>query len=66
MKRVLQMIIRKYPVRRSNMTEPQPERILKEKKQGEKLYQRFDIIQRIEHLIFLISFGLLGITGLIQ
>lgn len=29
-------------------------------------YERFDIVQRLEHLIFLISFSILGITGLIQ
>lgn len=29
-------------------------------------YKRFDILQRIEHLIFLISFSILGITGLVQ
>jgi cytochrome b subunit of formate dehydrogenase len=31
-----------------------------------KTYVRFDIIQRIEHIIFLLSFTLLGFTGLIQ
>ncbi len=29
-------------------------------------YQRFDVLQRIEHLVLLVSFSLLGITGLIQ
>ena len=29
-------------------------------------YTRFDRFQRIEHLIFLISFSILGITGLAQ
>ena len=29
-------------------------------------YTRFDVVQRIEHLIFLISFTILGITGLAQ
>jgi cytochrome b subunit of formate dehydrogenase len=29
-------------------------------------YQRFDISQRIEHVIFLTSFSILGITGLVQ
>src|SRR3972149_12503 len=29
-------------------------------------YLRFSVLQRIEHLILLISFGLLGITGLAQ
>ncbi|HEY5729445.1 MAG TPA: cytochrome b/b6 domain-containing protein [Anaerolineales bacterium] len=31
-----------------------------------KKYTRFDIVQRVQHLIFLISFTLLGITGLPQ
>jgi cytochrome b subunit of formate dehydrogenase/mono/diheme cytochrome c family protein len=31
-----------------------------------KSYQRFDLGQRIEHGIFLVSFSLLGLTGLIQ
>lgn len=31
-----------------------------------KYYIRFDILQRIEHIIFLVSFSILGITGLIQ
>jgi len=31
-----------------------------------KKYTRFDISQRIEHLIFLLSFTILGITGLVQ
>jgi cytochrome b subunit of formate dehydrogenase len=29
-------------------------------------YQRFDISQRVEHIIFLLSFTILGFTGLIQ
>ncbi len=29
-------------------------------------YQRFDISQRLEHIFFLLSFTLLGITGLVQ
>ena len=29
-------------------------------------YVRFDVLQRIEHVILLVSFTLLGITGLIQ
>jgi cytochrome b subunit of formate dehydrogenase len=29
-------------------------------------YIRFDIFQRIEHIVFLISFTILGITGLVQ
>jgi cytochrome b subunit of formate dehydrogenase len=32
----------------------------------EKKYARFDLSQRLEHLIFLISFTILGITGLAQ
>jgi len=48
------------------MTEPQPEKILAEEKPKEKLFLRFDIFQRIEHVVFLLSFGLLGLTGLIQ
>jgi len=31
-----------------------------------KYHIRFDIFQRIEHIVFLISFSILGITGLIQ
>ena len=31
-----------------------------------KRYTRFDLSQRIEHIIFLISFSLLGLTGLVQ
>jgi cytochrome b subunit of formate dehydrogenase/mono/diheme cytochrome c family protein len=29
-------------------------------------YSRFDVLQRIEHIVLLVSFTLLGITGLIQ
>lgn len=29
-------------------------------------YQRFDVLQRIEHIILVVSFSLLGVTGLIQ
>jgi cytochrome b subunit of formate dehydrogenase len=29
-------------------------------------YKRFDISQRLEHIIFLLSFSILGLTGLIQ
>ena len=29
-------------------------------------YTRFDISQRIEHIVFLLSFTILGFTGLIQ
>lgn len=31
-----------------------------------KFYVRFDLSQRIEHIIFLVSFSLLGLTGLVQ
>ena len=31
-----------------------------------KTYTRFDIVQRIQHIIFLISFTVLGFTGLPQ
>jgi cytochrome b subunit of formate dehydrogenase len=31
-----------------------------------KYHIRFDLLQRVEHIIFLVSFSLLGITGLIQ
>lgn len=31
-----------------------------------KAYTRFDLLQRIQHIIFLISFSLLGLTGLPQ
>ena len=31
-----------------------------------KTYTRFDIVQRIQHIIFLISFSVLGFTGLPQ
>lgn len=31
-----------------------------------KEYVRFDLVQRIEHLLFLTSFTILGITGLVQ
>ncbi|OGO16808.1 MAG: hypothetical protein A2Z14_07070 [Chloroflexi bacterium RBG_16_48_8] len=48
------------------MTDPQPEKILSEEKPKEKLFLRFDIFQRVEHLVFLLSFGTLGLTGLIQ
>ncbi len=33
---------------------------------SKKKYTRFDISQRIEHIIFLLSFTVLGITGLVQ
>src|SRR5512136_292273 len=29
-------------------------------------YARFNVLQRIEHVILLVSFSLLGITGLVQ
>lgn len=29
-------------------------------------YERFDVFQRIEHLVFLLSFSILGFTGLVQ
>lgn len=32
----------------------------------QKTYLRFPVIRRIEHLLLLLSFGLLGLTGLIQ
>ena len=32
----------------------------------EKIYVRFDIVQRVQHFLFLISFTLLGLTGLPQ
>jgi cytochrome b subunit of formate dehydrogenase len=31
-----------------------------------KTYTRFDVVQRIQHIVFLISFTLLGFTGLPQ
>jgi cytochrome b subunit of formate dehydrogenase/mono/diheme cytochrome c family protein len=31
-----------------------------------KVYERFDIFERIEHIIFLTSFSILGLTGLVQ
>ena len=34
--------------------------------QPQKYYIRFDKFQRIEHLVFLISFSILALTGLIQ
>ena len=33
---------------------------------GQKFYTRFNLAQRIEHLLLFLSFTLLGITGLIQ
>jgi cytochrome b subunit of formate dehydrogenase/mono/diheme cytochrome c family protein len=33
---------------------------------AEKIYQRFDVARRIEHLLLVISFSLLGFTGLPQ
>jgi cytochrome b subunit of formate dehydrogenase len=32
----------------------------------EKIYTRFDVVQRIQHILFLISFSVLGLTGLPQ
>jgi formate dehydrogenase gamma subunit len=37
-----------------------------EQAETKKKYTRFDISQRIEHFIFLLSFTILGITGLVQ
>ncbi len=34
--------------------------------QGHATYARFDISQRLEHIVFLLSFSMLGFTGLIQ
>lgn len=34
--------------------------------EGKVTYTRFDISQRIEHIVFLLSFTILGFTGLIQ
>ena len=39
---------------------------VEEVKTQEREYERFDLSQRIEHLILLISFSILGITGLAQ
>ncbi len=34
--------------------------------ESDKHYVRFDLSQRIEHIVFLLSFSLLGLTGLVQ
>ena len=39
---------------------------MQEKTVTDKKYTRFDITQRVEHFIFLLSFSVLGITGLAQ
>ena len=39
---------------------------MQEKTVTDKKYTRFDITQRVEHFIFLLSFTVLGITGLAQ
>jgi cytochrome b subunit of formate dehydrogenase len=39
---------------------------LDEKSDLEITYERFDVFQRIEHIVFLLSFTILGITGLVQ
>ncbi len=40
--------------------------ILKVSTVPQETFKRFDIYQRIEHIVFLLSFTLLGITGLVQ
>jgi len=42
-----------------------PEAVTSEKKQS-SYYTRFDLSQRVQHLVFLISFTVLGLTGLAQ
>lgn len=39
---------------------------LKEIPEPNITYERFDVFQRIEHIVFLLSFTILGITGLVQ
>ncbi len=49
------------------MDKPIPETPLNTASPEEKVtYTRFDISQRIEHIAFLLSFSILGLTGLIQ
>jgi cytochrome b subunit of formate dehydrogenase len=48
------------------MSDLQLERNISQKTSKEERFLRFDIFQRIEHLVFLLSFGMLGLTGLIQ
>lgn len=49
----------------SDILVPAPE-ILPEEKVRTESYTRFDLAQRIQHLVFLISFTILGLTGLVQ
>lgn len=42
------------------------QRTMQEQADSKKKYTRFDISQRLEHFIFLLSFTVLGITGLVQ
>jgi cytochrome b subunit of formate dehydrogenase len=42
------------------------EKNISQKAPKEERFLRFDIFQRFEHLVFLLSFGMLGLTGLIQ
>ena len=49
------------------MINPVMETTAKPSKSDDKItYTRFDISQRVEHIVFLLSFTLLGFTGLIQ
>jgi cytochrome b subunit of formate dehydrogenase len=48
------------------MSDPQMQKDDMEKTPEKEQFLRFDIFQRIEHLIFLLSFSTLGLTGLIQ
>ena len=48
----------------TDKTEHQP--TMQEHVETKKKYTRFDISQRLEHFIFLLSFTILGFTGLVQ
>ncbi|MCJ7695292.1 MAG: cytochrome b/b6 domain-containing protein [Anaerolineaceae bacterium] len=48
----------------TDKTELQP--AMQDQGNSKKKYTRFDISQRIEHILFLLSFTVLGITGLVQ
>lgn len=48
------------------MTEPETTPAAQDTPSMKTKYQRFDVSQRVQHLVFMISFTLLGITGLAQ
>lgn len=54
------------PITGTQLVDQQAVETLSEAAPEQEVFTRFDLSQRIEHLIFLVSFSILGITGLVQ